>query len=694
MPRLLSDLPINPFEDNIVFEPRDAEQPVAGLNDHPLHVLCGQFTRLEQEPRPRRTPLHLKAQLVTSAEPGYGKSHLIGRVFRALDSRATRIYLRPFQDAASSWRSILLKVAQELDRPDDAQLSASVSSGLTQLDAFAHGVTAHLLASLIEKGRAECEDAAKRAQALRTDPLGAFGHGDPTHYLASWMGQQFVNLRPHLVTELREAGVNLDAGAASAWLQVLHAYAYANGDTDKRAACVAWLKGESLSDEEAALVGLTAAQLPPIEETAAGRNQAAWSRLQDLLILAGFYRPFLFCFDQTELLTSSAELCSEFGRVVEALVWNGLNHMIIATANLDRWNTIVTNINHADRDRFTEAIELTGVHRGHGEALARLRLADCDVGDAEIRRFCEPAWFEAMFRDKLNHSVRGFLQRCAKRFNELSNHSPEPQEPLGQTLEDHFQHYGRETRAKPSRLDFDPDILRWSVSPECVADTIVGTAALPHVDQKGYFPIKWKGTACTMLFGFEDSSHWKRWESILREANKEAAHAAHQNCTLRVVFLRTAEQKDIPGDGWKVLRPQFEPQKSWFTIHVLSRDDLVALHACYDLFASAVEGNVQVDPATALTFIRIKLTPWWRYLIESGVQPPPPPRPPPPPASQLLASIRTVLSAKLFMSLDQLVNALPERHPHDSVLAGCQQLHEVKIFSTSQATALKWKSSP
>ena len=113
----LSDLPANPFEDNVVFEPRDAEQSVHGLNDGPLQTLLRQFARLENEPLPRRRPVRLKAQLVTSAEPGYGKSHLIGRLFAALQPRATLVYLPPFQDAGSSWRSILLRIVQELHRP-------------------------------------------------------------------------------------------------------------------------------------------------------------------------------------------------------------------------------------------------------------------------------------------------------------------------------------------------------------------------------------------------------------------------------------------------------------------------------------------------------------------------------------------------------------------------------------------------
>ncbi len=112
----LTDLKTNPFDDNIVYEPREAELAVAGLNDAPLTRLIEQFAALETEPFPRRSAVHLKAQLVTSAEPGYGKSHLIGRLFKALESRATLVYLRPPQDPRAARRALLLKIVQELDR--------------------------------------------------------------------------------------------------------------------------------------------------------------------------------------------------------------------------------------------------------------------------------------------------------------------------------------------------------------------------------------------------------------------------------------------------------------------------------------------------------------------------------------------------------------------------------------------------
>jgi hypothetical protein len=85
-----------------------------------------------------------KAQLVISPDAGFGKSHLLGRLFQSLGERATLIYLRPFQDPDRVWSSILLATVQELDRPDQSGQRAA-----TQLEAFATGVLANVAADFM-----------------------------------------------------------------------------------------------------------------------------------------------------------------------------------------------------------------------------------------------------------------------------------------------------------------------------------------------------------------------------------------------------------------------------------------------------------------------------------------------------------------------------------------------------------------
>ena len=691
MPLTLPQLPANPFDDNIVSEPRKAESSIAGLNDHSLSVLAVQFESLEKEPLPRRSRHDLKAQLVLSPEPGYGKSHLIGRLFRTLSRRATRIYLRPFHDAASSWLSILLKLVQELHRPDDPGLLGNVPGEvtLTQLDAFAHGVLAHLLASLIEKKRAVCDDPAQWTKALRQDPVAAFGHGQSDHYLAAWVRAQFATeLLVPLQRELQESGVELSARPKT-WLKVLFSYAY--GETFQRSACLEWLKGEGMSDEEAAGLGLEPHENPAVEDSAASRNEAARRRLFDLLALAGFYRPFLLCFDQTEMMTGKPEVSAEFGRVVEDLFHLGLNHMLVVTANSAPWKSILESMEITYWDRFASPTVLTGINPAQAEKLVKNRLEGCDVLPKEIVRFLDQAWLDKQFEGKGTDSVRHFLRQCSSRCEELSK---KPDTRRETTLEDCFQHYLHEVVIKPGRLEFDPEVLRWSVSPECVGQSVAGTAVEVYKDQKGYFPVSWKGQeGGTLLWGMEDSSNWKRWEAILREAERQVQNASHQKRKLGVIFLRTQEQPLVPAESWKVLKPRMLAAREWFTAKVISREALIQVAAAYEMFASSMEGNLPFPHEAVLACVRAKLAPWWAGLFKAG----PADRkavPPPSPEDGLLAAIRQVLSTQLFVSLDQLAAALANKWPQESLLAGCQALPQVKIFSTAQATALQWKSSP
>ena len=74
------------------------------------------------------------AQLVVSPQPGYGKSHLIGRLFASLEGRATLIYVTPFQSASLCWQSVLLRTVQELTFPDRSENSIGAAASTPALN--------------------------------------------------------------------------------------------------------------------------------------------------------------------------------------------------------------------------------------------------------------------------------------------------------------------------------------------------------------------------------------------------------------------------------------------------------------------------------------------------------------------------------------------------------------------------------
>ena len=106
MSSVFASLPVNPFEADVIREPREVTFSVQGLNDGALNHLIAEFEQLTVGELPRSPIPPPKAQLVVSPEAGYGKSHLLGRLFQAVGPRATQIYLLPFQAPERAWQSI------------------------------------------------------------------------------------------------------------------------------------------------------------------------------------------------------------------------------------------------------------------------------------------------------------------------------------------------------------------------------------------------------------------------------------------------------------------------------------------------------------------------------------------------------------------------------------------------------------
>lgn len=583
MSAAFSDLTTNPFDDNIVFEPREAELAVAGLNDAPLARLLEQFATLEADPLPRRRPLHLKAQLVTSAEPGYGKSHLLGRLFQALEDRATLIYLRPPQDARGAWRNLLLKLVQELDR--------------APLDALAAAVWSHLLRRLIERGKLHGDTAGYWAGRLRDEPLAALGFGGhpPAQGLTEGLRADPL-LLPALEREMGALGIRLHAPAAE-WLSVLRDYAAGSRPGPERVAALRWIK-----------------EGPAAPEFGEG-NEDAMRRIQDLCALAGFHRPFLLCFDQTELLTARAELAAEFGVVIEGLVNFGLNVATIVTTNLSPWrDNILPHIQTALRARFSAPLEMEGVNAEQARALALQRLEARQLSVDEIGRFFAPPWFEQYFRESPTESVRRFLDRCAARCRQLGVGSPaEPALSLEQTFARLRRGIGKDRR-KPG---FDPGVLQWALSPEAVGEA----TAERWDDPKGLTPIRWRrpaeGPTRQILFGFEDSSDGRLWNRILDHAIYETPRFAAQGIRTRFVFLRTPEQPPLPLPSWPVvgLRLRQAAADGILRVEVVDAGPWATIHAAHALYTHVLEGGTAFGLEETVRFIRQTLQTWWRGLV-------------------------------------------------------------------------------
>ena len=638
------DLAVNPFADRVFREPRQPHASVAGLNDHALGKLLAQFKRLHPDGAAAdlRRSLSEPAQLVVSPQPGYGKSHLIGRLFTALESRATLIYVAPFQSASLCWQSVLLRTVQELTFPDrsDSHAAAGVEPP-TQLDAFAHGVLAHLVAGLIEARRVEHPDPDGAAAWLRANPVESFSLADPDHPWAGWMRVVFEHFHRDLENELRRAGLQTQSPG---WLRVLFRYAASRPDDEARALALAWFSGQALEPDEAKTLGLRTGEVMPAD-TPDQINELCWRRLMDFCGLAAFYRPFVFCFDQTEAYGHAPGLARAFGAVVAQIHLLAPNQMTVVTANQQPWEeTVARHMETADRDRFTP-LALEGLNRTQAEELVRLRCKGADVPTAQAGAFLANGWLTGRFPTERNRmGTRQFLQACSARWEapetwwnaqdravadkKAAQAAADGKDGTGGNAElaGWLDRYADDLARKPRRLGFNPDAFRWLT--EDVARGRQGwtVSANGSRGREDLLPVVWTpaGDGRKVFVGFEAGNNWKRWRFILNEARACCVSSPSSppldrpgRVVGKAVFFRTAEQTRVPGAKWTIAPEMEAARGSFFDVVELDPASTAELYAARALYLDAVAGDVPFSPEDVLDYLVSELEPFWQRIAAS-----------------------------------------------------------------------------
>ena len=608
----LSDLKFNPFEDHTVLDPREAQQDVPKVNEVAFLHLVRQFERVERLPRPLRRSPASRAHLVLSSEPGLGKTHLIGRLFRYLDHRSVPLFLPPFADAGSSWRSILGRVVLELSRPQPT-LEGHEPTNLTRLDVLAYELFGRLLSRLLEQGELGGDNSQTLALWLRDDPLGTFGAGERDHYLVEWFARDFtMTLLPRLSTEM--VACNLETTArANTWLKVLYAYTFKG----EREACLEWISGEGLDDEERRSLGLMEQEMPVFEEGPRARNAVAFDRLRDLLALTGFHRPFLFCFDRAEVYAGTPEMVWEFGSVVDQLVNYGLNHLVVITSSTDGWDKLKEQQASVILERIDHrVINLVGATAEYAEQVGRLKLAAQQVEEEEANAFFEPLWVQSVFGGGPRVGLRPFLRGCAQRFEALVGCSlPKEQAPLGR-LQEEYDYYFKRVLAYPSSHRYQRDAFLWSIGEDVTGGSFGGfavSAAPGALEVLGFFS-EWANENQRVYLGVEDSSYSKRWLSIVLGV-KSLVNQCEDATVPRMVLLRAAQQKSIPFASWVDVASEMEAVTEYFGVYQLTEGEQRKLHACRCLYASAKADSGGFSSSELQEFIREKLSPFWCRLL-------------------------------------------------------------------------------
>ncbi|SMC65849.1 hypothetical protein SAMN02746065_106164 [Desulfocicer vacuolatum DSM 3385] len=584
---------INPFENDIVSEPRQVEeQAVSGLNEKNLDRLLSRFKLLQEGEIPRKSKLP-HAQFVISPQAGYGKSHLIGRLFRIISGKATLVYVRPFENASTCWKSILLKTVQELNFPDDVNYECTSEEKPSQLEVFAHGVMVSLITEAVKAGHIfpKNKNFTNILQNLTIKDLKK-SHG--------FLKKMFC-LIPKLADQVNQKGIRLYASPVS-WLYVLFTSVYIN-NVKLRDACEAWLLGSSLDRDMALDIGIRNRDVPGFDMGNREAGEICKHRILDFCKLAGFFRPFIFSFDQTENYGKDRTLAKALGSVIQVLVDESCNQMTVITANHTPWNhRIKEHWEEAFLNRLSLPMELEGLTRPQGMELIEFR--SCSFNrKAHDRLIGNQHWLEELFKVRAEVGVRYFLQKCSRQWDiVMGENSP------SRNIDTYYLNSVEIVSTRSKNILFDPNTFYWLVHEVARVNPDVSIEKLGH--DNAYFSLFWTMEGRKIYFGLESGSHWKRWQAVQRQSEI----IQQNNKDAKTVFFRTPELKEIPGKGWQTAPEFLKAEQSHLHIIRLDRQQAAKIYGAYYLYLKAAEGNLPLTTQEVVAFVYEKLMWLWKMV--------------------------------------------------------------------------------
>jgi len=683
---------INPFESVIVSEPRRIEKAVSGLNDWPLESLLRQVDQLTNAEYPKAVKLS-GAQFIQSPAPGYGKSHLIGRLFKQLRGRATLIYLRPFTNPSACWKSILLKMVQELEFPENAEAEFCGVDEPNQLEALVHGILVNVVINGLKSGLIRHQHPAGAVDYFQRATLKQLRSNKQW---ITWIGAKKTGLAELMERQLKQKGILLNASPLS-WFGVLLQYAYFPKSYELRQSCLDWLRGGSIDDANAGKIGILPGDRPVHDLAIDPVNETSHHRIMDFCSLAGFYRPFLFCFDQTENYGADPLIAKCLGIVIQGLVDDCPNHMTVVTANQHPWHQVVQpHWEHAHVDRLARPLlELSGLRRNQARELIEIRLRGWDRQSVKAKKLLDPEWLDGVFRQSREIGIRQFLLKCSEQWlagDAEPKPKPKPSAP-GKELGDAFLAYVNKIKTQPKRLVYDPDALFWLVQEVACTQ---GAAFKKFKSTRGYLVARWDVDGRKVYFGFEAGHHFKRWQAIQLEASRY--HAADPSS--KVVFFRTPELRFIPGPGWKSAPEIAAAKRGYLHILVLGRETMAQLYAAYDLYLDTVEGNLPFKADQVIAFIRSRLKPVWEPILEPAPEkwsggPPETDHKPPDEGGErkktLIHKIRDIVKRDKFLSIADLMAKISPPVSEEELHRARACIAEIQVHTSSHMTVLQWR---
>ena len=684
---------MNPFAEDIVYDPRKTPWSLPHLNDAALQRIEEALSQLGDfsAPSSRAGVKSSHTLLITSPQAGYGKSHLIGRLFDTFAGRATQVYIRPFEDPATCWKSLLIRLVQELQFPEHGSGRQPAADGPTQLDAFAISTIARIVVDVIEHLPNPPEGAVKALPELRKPAAELVHIGKSPYWRAFFKAlvsdPQWLDAI-HLRLIAREVMLH---AAHTSWLNVLSSYALDPRDWEARQSVFEWLRGESIDQDMAQRIGIRPADLPEPGQTASLANQLCKERMLDLCQLAGFYRPFLLCFDQTDNYGKDPALAMALGNVVDDLTDQARNQLTVIAANADPWKQrIRVHWQDTQRNRIAQpALQLEALTKTQGKRLASHRLQDWRVTAPQALAFLgDEPWFDRLFHNESRMKPRLFLQHCREHWRHLHlTQAPESAPPV--PLERYFERYQDKILSESRRLVFDRDALHWVFAElaKGIPDVEVDRAEI----RRGEWLPQWRHNDQRLIFGFESGCHWQTWQTIARRAQQPIKSWAD----VTWVYPRTPELPPVPGPWPCAAEIRTAMTCGALRIPMLERDWMVKLWAAHDLYSDALQNDIPYAIEEVTQYLHSALQNFWTKLLATPAPAELLPNTYPPAMSAgTKARIQTIVEDARILSVDDLLIRLSLPLARDAILNVCNEIPEIRIHFSPEMTALQWRSAP
>jgi DNA segregation ATPase FtsK/SpoIIIE, S-DNA-T family len=370
--------PSNPFAAYRLDGPRDflPAWDVPSFGQDATHDLLAAIREINDDENSRVA----RAIHVLLAPPGYGKTHLFGRIARQLDRSVLFVFIPAIEDTRRPLHHIRWWTVEGLFRSPGAEHPSALAGAL---------------AALCQPSFIEYLSALPPSLAAHYKSLRGAVQEDPNAALEIVAGVRelspFQKLADSLVPRFRDHDANIIRAMALGWSPA--------AEHARR-----WLRGESLAEEHAEHLRLPEEPPSSIDVLCAAAE------------LLASHAPVVLCLDQLDVLLADDQAPARISIDLMTLLGKIPNLLIILSCLKVEWKSMEQRFNQAFLGR-TRSHELTELAVEQSIDLVRRRLADWP-GRRPSTGDCSPFEERSLraYLDAQPQAPRSLIQECRRKF--------------------------------------------------------------------------------------------------------------------------------------------------------------------------------------------------------------------------------------------------------------------------------------